>query len=159
LDRAEHAETPGGTVRGVGIRFNHMELTFPMGALTEELCDEVASFYGDVFGFRATPGRMFDQRCLTLRTPDNDFLLLIEGPEPMRAPGFDHLGFRMSTRDEVDASLAKVKAWAANDQRVQIQEYPDGVLDDELYHAFYVRHLLAIWFDVQHVVPAPTTTA
>ena len=143
----------------MGIRFNHMEITFPVGSLTEELCGEVAAFYGDVFGFEAKPGRMFDQRCHTLRTPDGDFLLLIEGPEPMSAPGFDHLGFRMSTRDEVDVALAKIKAWREKDDRVQIQEYPDGVLDDELYHAFYVRHLLPIWFDVQHVVPAPTATS
>jgi hypothetical protein len=143
----------------VGIRFNHMEITFPAGALTPELCDEITAFYGDVFGFTTAPGRMFDQRCLTLRTPDRDFILLIEGPAPMSAPGFDHLGFKMSTRDEVDAAKTKVKAWAEKDDRVQIQEYPDGVLDDELYHAFYVRHLLPIWFDVQHVVPAPTPSS
>jgi hypothetical protein len=159
LDRASGASVGAGTVRAMGIRFNHMELTFPTGALTDGFCEEVTAFYGDVFGFTTTPGRMFDQRCLTLRTPDGDFLLLIEGPEPMRAPGFDHLGFRMSTRGEVDESLAKVKAWAAKDDRVRIQEYPDGVLDGELYHAFYVRHLLPIWFDVQHVVPAPAATS
>ena len=33
------------------MRFNHMELTFPTGALDQATRDEIAEFYGDVFGW------------------------------------------------------------------------------------------------------------
>ena len=34
------------------MRFNHMELTFPRGTLTDEFREEVDGFYGSVFGWR-----------------------------------------------------------------------------------------------------------
>ncbi len=139
--------------RLVKLRFNHMELTVPMGALTLEFCADVAAFYGDVFGFSSTIGRLFDQQTQTLKLPDDSFLLLIEGDTPISAPGFDHLGFELSSRDAVDETLAKVRAWQARDDRVQLKEYPDGTLDGRFYHAYYVRHLLPLWFDVQYSEP------
>jgi catechol-2,3-dioxygenase len=133
-----------------------MEITFALGTLTPSFCEEVDAFYSDVFGFTASRRRMFGQESLTLRTPEDDFILLIEGEEPMVSPGFDHLGLRLDTREEVDETLARVKHHLATDDRVELKEYPDGVMDGELYHAYYVRHLLPIWFDVQHVEPAPS---
>jgi hypothetical protein len=141
----------------MGLRFNHMEITFPMGALTPEFCADVESFYADVFGWTAVRRRMFGQESLTLRTADNDFILLIEGPEAMSSPGFDHLGLRLDSREEVDQTLARVKARLADDARVELKEYPDGEMDDEWYHAYYVRHLLPIWFDVQYIEPVPAS--
>jgi len=138
------------------LRFNHMEITFALGSLTPSFCDEVDAFYSDVFGFTSSRRRMFGQESLTLRTPEDDFILLIEGKEPMVSPGFDHLGLRLDTREEVDDTLARVKHHLATDDRVELKEYADDVMDGELYHAYYVRHLLPIWFDVQHVEPAPS---
>lgn len=143
----------------MALRFNHMEITFPMGALTPDFCAEVDAFYSDVFGWTSDRRRMFGQDSLTLRTPENDFILLIEGEAEMVSPGFDHLGLKLDDRDEVDATLAKVKHHLESDPRVELKEYPDGVMDDELYHAYYVRYLLPIWFDVQHVQPAPATVS
>ena len=141
----------------MGLRFNHMEITFAKGALTPSFCDEVSTFYSDVFGFTSSRRRMFGQESLTLRTPDNDFILLIEGDVPMTSPGFDHLGFRLDSREEVDDTLARVKRHLATDDRVELKEYNDDVMDGELYHAYYVRHLLPIWFDVQFVERAPVS--
>ncbi|HEY6530665.1 MAG TPA: VOC family protein [Acidimicrobiales bacterium] len=136
-------------------RFNHMEITFPMGALTTEFCDDVDAFYSDVFGWTSARRRMFGQDSLTLRTAENDFILLIEGKDEMVSPGFDHLGLRLDTRQEVDDTLARVKRRLESDDRIELKEYDDDVMDGELYHAYYVRHLLPIWFDVQFVEPAP----
>jgi hypothetical protein len=137
------------------LRFNHMELTFPVGSLTEEFCAGVAAFYGDVLGFTSEVRTMFDQQSQTLTLPNGDFVLLIEGEHPMRAPGFDHLGIELTSRGDVDAVLDRVKAWRARDERVELKEYDDGVMDGLRYHAFYVRHLLPIWLDVQFREPVP----
>jgi hypothetical protein len=133
-----------------------MEITFPAGTLTPEFYEDVRAFYGDVFGFTCTTQPMFGQRSITMRAGHNDFILLIEGDEPMRAPGFDHLGFELESRGEVDATLEKVKRWRDRDERIELKEYDDGVMDDRLYRAYYVKHLLPIWFDVQFSEPVST---
>jgi hypothetical protein len=106
------------------LRFNHMELTLPRGTLTDE-------FKADVDAF------------------DGDFLLLLESDTPMQSPGYDHLGFLYETAAEVDELLARCKAWQQKDDRVRIKEYEDLVTPNMTVHAFYVKHLLPLWFDVQ----------
>ena len=100
-----------------------MEITFPLGTLTPEFFDDVKSFYGDVYGFTCTSGPMFGQPSITMRSAErhNDFILLIEGDEAMAAPGFDHLGFELTSRDEVDATLTKVKQWRERDDADRAQ--------------------------------------
>ena len=132
-------------------RFNHMEITIPKGAATRAFRDEVDAFYGDVFGFSCRNTRMFNEDCVMMDLPTGDFLLLIEGDGPLSAPGFDHLGFLMPNREGVDTALGKIKAWREKDGRVQLKEYDDGEMDGALFHAFYVKHLLPIWFDVQSI--------
>jgi hypothetical protein len=67
----------------------------------------------------------------------------------MSSPGYDHLGLLQGTRAEVDDLLAKCKQRAAGDDRIRVKEYEDLVTGDLVVHAFYVKFLLPIWFDVQ----------
>lgn len=132
------------------MRFNHMELTFARGALTEQVKADVDAFYGDVFGWRFLDTEVVGQLAhLCQIGDDGDFILLAEGDEPISAPGYDHLGLLMPSRADVDETLAKCKAWQARDDRVRIKEYQDLVTPNLTVHAFYVKHLLPIWFDVQ----------
>jgi len=67
----------------------------------------------------------------------------------MQSPGYDHLGLLFSTRAEVDDKLDECKRFQEKDDRVQIREYDDLVTGDLTTHAFYVKYLLPIYFDVQ----------
>ncbi len=131
------------------MRFNHMELTFPRGTLTPELRAEIDAFYGDVFGWTFLDTEVVGQLAHYCRVDDDHFILLAESDKPISSPGYDHLGFLMDTRDEVDELLAKCKAWQAKDERVRVKKYEDLVTANVTVHAFYVKHLLPIWFDVQ----------
>jgi hypothetical protein len=132
------------------MRFNHMELTFERGTLDEIFRKEVDAFYGDVFGWNGIDTEVVGQLTHILLAGDRgDFILLAESGKPMQSPGYDHLGLLQGTRAEVDDLLAKCKEWQARDDRVQIKEYDDLVVGDLVTHAFYVRYLLPIWFDVQ----------
>jgi hypothetical protein len=113
----------------MALRFNHMELTLPPGALDETTRSEIKSFYGEVFGWNSLDVPILGQQGLLLRT--------------------DHLGLLLETRAEVDRALATIRSHRARDERVQIKEYEDLVQGDVTVHAFYVRYLLPIWFDVQ----------
>jgi hypothetical protein len=131
------------------MRFNHMELTFPRGTLEPAFRKEVAEFYGEVFGWETSDVEVVGKNCLHLRVDDGQFLLCAESSKPMSSPGYDHLGLLMDTRHDVDDTLAKVKAFAETDERVTIKEYEDLVMERVTVHAFYVKYLLPIYFDVQ----------
>lgn len=132
------------------MRFNHMELTFPVGTLDQARRAEIDEFYGDVFGFVGVDTEVVGQMCHILLTGEGDqFILLAESPKPVQSPGYDHLGFLHDTREEVDERLEKCKRYQEKDERVKIKEYEDLVTGDLTVHAFYVKHLLPIYFDVQ----------
>jgi len=133
------------------LRFNHMELTLPPGALDAGTRDEIKRFYGEVFGWNALDVAILGQQGLLLRTDTetSQFLLLIESKKSLSVPGYDHLGLLLETRAEVDRAFGAIQKWRASDERVQIKEYEDLVQGDVTVHAFYVRYLLPIWFDVQ----------
>ena len=136
------------------LRFNHMELTFPRGTLTEEFKADVDAFYGDVFGWTFLDTPVVGQLGHLCRIGDDgDFILLLESDKPIESTGYDHLGFLYETAAEVDELLAKIKAWQEKDDRIRIKEYKDLVTPNITVHAFYVKHLLPLWFDVQSQEP------
>jgi hypothetical protein len=132
------------------LRFNHMELTLPVGTLARDR-EAIISFYGEVFGFDAIDVPLFDTSGLLLRTdPEtSQFLLLMEQEEHLQSPGYDHLGFLLESREEVDEKLALCKQWQQKDERLRLKEYDDLVISPTVTHAFYVHYLLPIWFDIQ----------
>ena len=132
------------------MRFNHMELTFPVGTLDDTFRKEVDAFYGDVLGWTGVDTEVVGQLCHVMLTGDNgDFILLAESPKPMSSPGYDHIGLLQGTRAEVDELLERCRRWRDKDDRVQLKEYDDLVIGDLVVHAFYVKHLLPIWLDIQ----------
>jgi len=133
------------------LRFNHMELTLPPGALEGETRSEIERFYGEVFGWEALDVPILGQQGLLLRTDaeTSQFVLVVESKKPVSVPGYDHLGLLLETRAQVDRALDAVRRWRSRDDRVQIKEYEDLVQGDVTVHAFYVRYLLPIRFDVQ----------
>ena len=78
------------------------------------------------------------------------FILLAEADKYMQAPGYDHLGVLCDTRDEVDELLERARRWRDKDDRVKITEFAKDLVQGPVtVHAFYVRYLLPIQFDVQ----------
>jgi hypothetical protein len=133
-------------------RFNHMELTVPRGSLDDAARRDIGAFYGEMFEWSGFDVELFGQRNFLLAAPDGaqHFILLAEADEPMRAPGYDHLGILCDTRDEVDELLDKARRWQEKDDRVQILEFDEDLVQGPVtVHAFYVRYLLPIQFDVQ----------
>jgi len=131
------------------MRFNHMELTFPIGTLTESFREEIDAFYSSIFGWTALDTQVVGQSCHLLLPDADQFILLAESDRPMSSPGYDHLGLLQDTREEVDDLLAACERYAEKDDRVTIQRYADLVYPELTVHAFYVKYLLPIYFDVQ----------
>ena len=131
------------------MRFNHMELTFPVGGLTKERREEIDAFYGSIFGWTALDTEVVGQSCHLLMPDPEQFILLAESDRPMSSPGYDHLGLLQNSRQEVDDLLDACERYAEKDDRVSIKRYEDLVYPGLTVHAFYVKYLLPIYFDVQ----------
>jgi hypothetical protein len=131
------------------MRFNHMELTFPTGSLTTAFREEIDAFYSSIFGWSALDIEVVGQSCHLLLPDPEQFILLAESDKPMSSPGYDHLGLLQESREEVDDLLDACERYAEKDDRVKIRRYEDLVYPGLTVHAFYVKYLLPIYFDVQ----------
>ena len=84
-----------------------------------------------------------------MRPDEGQFILVAEHDKHMQSPGYDHLGLLCDTRAEVDELLAACQAWQEKDDRMRVKVYDDLDTPNLVVHAFYVKFLLPIWFDVQ----------
>jgi hypothetical protein len=141
------------------LRFNHMELTVPIGEL-DKLREPIRAFYGDVFDMEAMDVPILGQTGLLLRSdPEtSQFILITEQKKHLQSPGFDHLGFLLESREDVDGLREKIGKWQEQDSRVKIKDYEDLVIQNVTTRAFYVKYLLPIWFDVQVIEYAEGTS-
>jgi hypothetical protein len=141
------------------VRFNHMELTVPRGSFDEGLREELKAFYGGVLGWEMLDVQIVGGDQLLMRPDEGQFILVAEHDRFMQAPGYDHLGLLCDTRDEVDEILEQCQQWQEKDDRMRLKVYDDLVTGNVVVHAFYVKYLLPIWFDVQCIErtsgPAP----
>ena len=131
------------------MRFNHMELTFPKGTFTDEFEGDLESFYGGVLGWNVMQTKVLNMDTYLLQPDDGQFILLAEAEKHLDSPGLDHLGCLMETRDEVDEMLERCRRFQEKDDRLRLREFTDLVTGNVVVHAFYVKHLLPIWLDVQ----------
>ncbi len=139
-------------------RFNHMELTVAPGTLDDAMRRDLGRFYGEMFNWSGRDVVLFDKTNFLLTGDDapQSFILVAEAKKHMQSPGYDHLGVLCDTRDEVDELLDVAKRWRDKDDRVQITEFENDLVQGPVtVHAFYVRYLLPIQFDVQSIEHAP----
>ncbi len=132
-------------------RFNHVAMSMPSSALSSDGRRDICQFYGDVFGWQEIPQMTVEDERLVLSVHRVDqFIYLIADDEPMRAPRLDHFGVSVDSVEDLTTTLDKAKAFAAEDDRVDIIDYQ--VEDHEVLklHSFYVRYLLPMMVEVQH---------
>lgn len=142
-------------------RFNHMELTFPKGTLDAAARKDIGAFYGEMFNWNGFDVELFKQTNFILTSDDaaQSFILLAEADKHMTSPGYDHLGILCDTREEVDDRLEIAKRWREKDDRVDITEFKDDLVQGPVtVHAFYVKYILPIRFDVQVIEYAAGAT-
>ena len=131
------------------MRFNHMELTLARGSLDAKLREDIRSFYGRELGWTTLDIPLLGQNTLYLSPDEGQFILLAESDKPMISPGYDHLGLLIETREEVDALLEQCEKFREQDERMKIKKYDDLKQGPVTVHAFYVKYLLPIYFDIQ----------
>ena len=131
-------------------RFNHVAMSMPAEALDEQGRADITAFYAEVFGWVEHPTMTEDRKRLVMGVHSYDqFVFLIADDTPMTAPRLDHFGLAVDTLEELQVVLARAKAVAERDDRVDIIDYDvedHGVLK---LHNFYVGYLLPMMVEVQ----------
>lgn len=131
-------------------RFNHVAMSLAADRLDEHGRREIVDFYADVFGWEELPTLTEDRQRLVLQAYRFDqFVFLMAEDEPMTAPRMDHFGLSVSTIEELDEIEARIKAWKARDDRIDLIEKH---VDDQgvvRIWSVYVRHLLPMMIEIQ----------
>ena len=132
-------------------RFNHVAMSMPADSLDEAGRNDITRFYSEVFGWREHPTMTEDRKRLVMGVHTYDqFVFLIADENPMKTPHADHFGLSVDSLDQLHEVLARAKAFAESDDRVDIVDYAvedHGVLK---LHSFYVRYLLPMMVEVQY---------
>ena len=143
-------ETAPSTANRRQPRFNHVAMSMPADALDETGRKEIVEFYREVFGWEELPTLTEDRHRLVLQAYTYEqFVFLIADDPPMTCPRLDHYGLSVQTEAELDAVLAKAKAWQERDDRVDIV---DKKTDDHgmlAITSIYVRYLLPMMVEIQ----------
>jgi hypothetical protein len=136
------------------VRFDHVELSVPVGSLTSTLREELDGFYGSIFGWSGSDIDVAGHACRLLMCGSNQFIQLLESEQPIRSPGYDHVGLLFDTRQEVDDLLTACERHAEKDDRVTVGRRQDLDYPGLKVHSFYVRYLLPLYFDVHSQEPS-----
>jgi hypothetical protein len=131
-------------------RFNHVAMTVPADRLDAAGRAELLRFYGSVFGWSEMPTLTEDRVRLVLRAHSNEqFVFLVAGEAPMRAPEGDHFGLSVRTPAELEEIRARACELARRDPRVVVT---DASVEDYgmlRLHSFYVGFGLPMRVEVQ----------
>jgi hypothetical protein len=130
------------------VRFDHMEVTVPVGSLTATLREEIDGFYGSIFGWTGFDIEVAGRPCRLLMCGSDQFIQLLESERPLHSPGSDHLGLLLESRQQVDDALRACEGYAEKDERVSIERREDLAYPGLTVHTFYVKYLLPLSFDV-----------
>jgi hypothetical protein len=133
-------------------RFNHVAMSVPADLIDEAGRKELVAFYQDVFGWEEQPYMTKDRHILVLQCHRYDqFVFLIADESPMACPSLDHFGMSVGTVEELDAMLARAKAYQEHDDRVKVIEKKVEPYDPgPTLTSFYVGYLLPMMVEIQH---------
>ena len=131
-------------------RFNHVAMSVPTELLEPAGRAELTAFYADVFGWNELPTETVDGKKLVFGVHTiEQFVFLISNDPPMTCPRLDHFGLSVGTEAELDAVLAKAKAWQVRDDRVDVIDKKTEDHGMLAITSIYVRYLLPMMVEIQ----------
>jgi hypothetical protein len=141
-------------------RLNHVAMTMSPDSLDDQGRAEIKDFYGDVFGW--TEGDNSDEsgNPLIMMTGEfMQFVYLLPGDPALACPTLDHFGLQVSSVEEIEAIVAKAKAWQAKDDRVKIIDVKGretgGPQGQYVLTSAYIGFLLPMMVELQHLGARP----
>jgi hypothetical protein len=137
-------------------RLNHVAMTMAPEALDDAGRDEIRAFYGDVFGWVEGDNSGEQGNPLIMMTGEvMQFVYLLPGDPALACPTLNHFGLEVSSVEEIEAIVAKAKAWQAKDDRVKIIDVKaregEGPRGGYVLTSAYIGYLLPMMVELQHL--------
>ena len=137
-------------------RLNHVAMTMDPASLDDHGRAEIKAFYGDVFGWSEGDNSGESGNPLIMMTGEvMQFVYLLPGDPALACPTLDHFGLEVSSVEEIDAIVAKAKAWQAKDERVKIIDIKaresEGPRGHYVLTSAYIGYLLPMMVELQHL--------
>jgi hypothetical protein len=141
-------------------RLNHVAMTMSPDSLDDQGRAEIKDFYGDVFGWTEGDNTGESGNPLIMMTGEfMQFVYLLPGDPALACPTLDHFGLQVSSVEEIEAIVAKAKAWQAKDDRVKIIDVKGretgGPQGQYVLTSAYIGYLLPMMVELQHLGPRP----
>lgn len=136
-------------------RLNHVAITMPPGELDDAARAEIKDFYGDVFEWFEGDNSGESGNPLILMTGQMQFVYLLPGDPALECPRLDHFGLELSSVEEIEAIVAKARAWQEKDDRVQIIDVKarssEGPRGNYVLTSAYIGFRLPMMVELQHL--------
>jgi hypothetical protein len=141
-------------------RLNHVAMTMSPDSLGDQGRAQIKDFYGDVFGWTEGDNTGESGNPLIMMTGEfMQFVYLLPGDPALACPTLDHFGLQVSSVEEIEAIVAKAKAWQAKDDRVKIIDVKGretgGPQGQYVLTSAYIGYLLPMMVELQHLGPRP----
>ena len=141
---------------------NHVAISMDPAVLDDRGRADLLAFYGDVFGWTEGDNTGEQGNPLILYTGAfGQFVYLLPADPPLTAPPLDHFGVLVDSVDELEAIVAKAKAWEARDERVRIIDVhartTHGSTHDYTLTSAYIGFVLPLMIELQHLLRQPHT--
>jgi hypothetical protein len=138
-------------------RINHVALSVDAAVMDKEGRAALLDFFSEVFGWTEGDNSTEKGNPLILYTGEfGQFIYLLPAQDEfMITPNMDHFGLEVSSLDEMERILERVKAYQGKDDRVRVTEIGEMVTHHEdkeytLSNA-YIWFLIPLWIELQHV--------
>jgi hypothetical protein len=138
---------------------NHVAISMDPAVLDDRGRADICAFYGDVFGWTEGDNTGEEGNPLILYTGAfGQFVYLLPGDPPLRAPALDHFGLQVGTLEELDAIVGRAKRRAETDERVRVIDVHArttyGPTRDYTLTSAYIGFVLPLMVELQHLAPA-----
>lgn len=135
---------------------NHVAISIDPALLDDAGRATLLDFYGDVFGWVEGDNTGERGNPLILYTGSfGEFVYLLPADDHLRAPRLDHFGLMVDSLDELHAIVARAKARAENDVRVEIidvhERVTHGPTRDYVMTSAYIGFVLPLMIELQHL--------
>ncbi len=144
------------------VTLNHVAISMDPAVLDERGRADVLAFYGDVFGWSEGDNTGEQGNPLILYTGAfGQFVYLLPADPPLTAPPLDHFGVLVESVADLEAIVARAKAWQARDDRVRIIDVHDrtthGPTHDYVLTSAYIGFVLPLMVELQHLLRTERT--
>jgi hypothetical protein len=125
---------------------NHIAMSVPRGALTDDHVDEICSFYGGHLGWQVIEAYRQADR-LTLAVGGRTYVNIRERDDVMVCHGYEHFGITLESADDVEQLWNDLRADPRDVEVDELETSEDG------FRVFRFRYLLPLTVEVQYFPP------